>query len=102
MSLPPLSHLQYAVLDILGHRELSGREVREALKSRKISKSGPAFYQLMSRMEDSKFIDGRYEEKIIQGQRIKERRYFMKGEGAKALAATVGFYAQKGESYGLL
>lgn len=92
MSLPPLSPLQYAVLEILGSRELSGREVREHLKTRKISKSGPAFYQLMSRLEDAKFVEGKYDEKIVAGQRIKERRYFLKGEGAKALNLTRDFY----------
>ena len=93
MSLPELSHLQIAILDSLGPKELSGRELREALKKNKISKSGPAFYQLMARLEDAKFVKGFYEEKIVEGQRIKERRYQMTGEGAKALTSAANFYS---------
>jgi DNA-binding PadR family transcriptional regulator len=93
MSLPQLSHLQAAVLDALGPRELSGRELREALKQRKIKKDGPAFYQLMSRLEEAKLVEGYYDEKIVEGQRIKERRYILKGEGAKALRDTTSFYS---------
>lgn len=93
MSLPELSHLQIAILDALGPREISGRELREALKKNKISKSGPAFYQLMARLEEAKFVKGSYEEKIVEGQRIKERRYQMTGEGAKALSNAANFYS---------
>ena len=93
MSLPQLSHLQAAVLDALGPRELSGRELREALKKKKINKGGPGFYQLMSRLEEARLIEGHYDEKIVDGQRIKERRYILKGEGAKALRDISSFYS---------
>lgn len=101
MSVPELSHLQIAVLDALGAKELSGRELREALKQRKISKSGPAFYQIMGRLEDAKFVAGRYDEKVIEGQRIKERRYLLTGEGSKALRNAVNFYTPITARYGL-
>ncbi len=101
MSLPELSHLQIAVLDALGATELSGRELREALKQAKISKSGPAFYQLMSRLEDAKFVRGRYDEKVVHGQRIKERRYILTGEGAKALREAASFYTPIAARYGI-
>jgi DNA-binding PadR family transcriptional regulator len=101
MSLPQLSHLQAAVLDALGHRELSGRDLREALNQRRIKKDGPAFYQLMSRLEEAKLVEGHYDEKIVDGQRIKERRYILKGEGAKALQETAAFYSQITSSYEL-
>ena len=94
MSLPTLSHLQAAVLDSLGAKEVSGRELRELLKSKKIKKSGPAFYQLMSRLEDSKFVEGYYEEKVVEGQRIRERRYRLLGEGEKALRKSRNFYSE--------
>lgn len=92
MSVPELSHLQIAVLDALGAKELSGRELREALKQAGVSKNGPAFYQLMSRLEDAKFVDGHYDEKVIEGQRIKERRYILTGEGEKSLRGAMNFY----------
>ena len=101
MSTPELSHLQIAVLDALGAKELSGRELREALKKSKIVKSGPAFYQLMSRLEDAKYVKGRYEEKLVEGQRIKERHYTLTGEGEKALRGAMRFYSPIVTRYGL-
>jgi DNA-binding PadR family transcriptional regulator len=101
MSVPELSHLQIAVLDALGAKELSGRELREALKQAGVSKNGPAFYQLMSRLEDAKFVDGHYDEKVIEGQRIKERRYILTGEGEKALRSAANFYIPIAARYGL-
>jgi DNA-binding PadR family transcriptional regulator len=101
MSVPELSHLQIAVLNALGPKELSGRELREALKTAKISKSGPAFYQIMARLEDAKFVNGRYEEKVVEGQRIRERRYNLTGEGANALRNAVSFYTPIFARHGL-
>ena len=93
MPLPPLTHLQFAILDVLGAKERSGREVREKLKKLGIRKSGPAFYQLMSRLEDAKFIKGWYDQKVIDSQIIKERRYTLLGAGARAWERTLDFYA---------
>ncbi len=69
------NHLQFAVLDALGVPERTGRELRKALADRRVRKSGPAFYQLMSRREDVKFVRGRYTQKIVDGRIIKQRRY---------------------------
>ena len=93
VSLPELSHLQIAVLDAIGPREVTGRELRDRLKQRGISKSGPAFYQLMSRLEDAKFAEGWYDEKIVSGQRIKERCYRLTGLGEKAMRESANFYS---------
>ena len=93
MSMPALSHLQFAVLDVMGAREVSGRDLRASLRSEKgVSKSGPAFYQLMARLEDANFVNGRYEEKVVEGQRIKERRYQLTGDGERARRKAILFY----------
>lgn len=101
MSVPELSHLQIAVLDALGPKELSGRELRDALKAATIAKSGPAFYQIMARLEDAKFVKGWYDEKVIEGQRIRERRYSLTGEGEKALRNAMNFYTPIFARHGL-
>ena len=67
ITLPPLTHLQFAVLDALGASETSGRELRARLREKGIKKSGPAFYQLMSRLEEAKYVKGWYTEEIIDG-----------------------------------
>jgi DNA-binding PadR family transcriptional regulator len=93
MPLPDVSHLQYLILAALLNGSSSGRQVREFLASHGEKKSGPAFYQLMARMEDAKFVTGKYEQKIVEGQIIKERIYEPTGGGVAAFEATRDFYA---------
>jgi DNA-binding PadR family transcriptional regulator len=92
MPLPTLTHLQFSILQSLLNGEKAGREIRDELRKAGEKKSGPAFYQLMSRLEESKFVGGRYDEKVIEGQMIRERRYKILGNGLKAHAHTAQFY----------
>jgi len=92
MPLPDITHLQFLVLDILGGAAKSGREVRAKLAEHGLHKSGPAFYQMMARLEDADFVEGWYEKKTVEGQTIKERRYHIKDTGAEAWTATRDFY----------
>ena len=92
MPLPDITHLQFLILAILMEREQSGRFVREKLAEQGVRKSGPAFYQLMARLEDSRFVKGWYDQKIVDGQIIKERRYKLTGHGAKAVERVEYFY----------
>jgi len=89
---PDLTHLQFVVLDCIGSRSISGRELRDLLAEKGVRKSGPAFYQMMSRMEESKFVLGEYIQKVIDGQTLRERVYTVLGPGARAYDATVRFY----------
>ena len=95
MKLPPLSHLQFAVLSCLGPHKISGRELRALLAKEKIRKSAPSFYQLMSRLEDAKFVHGEYVNKVVEGQTIKERFYRLTGEGDRARREQIEFYQIK-------
>ena len=93
---PPLSALQFAVLDTLGTVELSGKQLRGNLAAeRGIKKSGPSFYQLMARLEEAKLVEGRIDQKIVDGQIIKERFYKVTGEGSRAVHATAHFYQSR-------
>jgi hypothetical protein len=64
------------------------------LKEKGISKSGPAFYQLMGRLEEVKFVKGWYEQQIIDGQIIKERHYQILGNGLRSLNSVKVFYTR--------
>ena len=94
MKLPEITHLQFSVLAYLQSEERAGKAVRAQLAELGMRRSGPAFYQLMSRMEDSGLVDGRYEQKVIDGQIIKERFYAVTDKGLEAWRATRDFYVE--------
>ena len=93
MGLPKLSHLQFLVLGTLLEGELVGRDIRKRLTDFGVRKSGPAFYQLMARLEDSNFVRGRYEQEIVKGQIIRERCYKIRAQGTSAWNACRDFQA---------
>jgi len=92
--LPRLSHLQFLVLGHLLAGPAAGREVRRRLQDFGIRKSGPAFYQLMVRMEDGGLVEGWYEQQIVDSQIIRERHYRVLGTGRKAWEHSRAFYRQ--------
>jgi hypothetical protein len=57
-----------------------------------VKKSGPAFYQLMARLETDGMVKGRYEYSMIENQPIKERWYKLTGAGRRAWESTSEFY----------
>ena len=93
MPLPDITHLQCLLLTALLDSERPGRELRDLLAQEGHRKSGPSFYQLMSRLEDAKFVKGRYDQKVVEGQIIKERVYKITASGSAAVAAVREFYA---------
>lgn len=95
MPIPELTHLQFAILGYLIGSEKAGREIREMLNQEGAQKSGPAFYQLMSRLEDAKLVKGRYEQKTVEGVVIKERRYEITTQGMSAWQLTRDFYFEQ-------
>src|SRR4051812_30274896 len=100
--LPELTHLQFLVLGIIGSGTMSGKELRESLKAEAgIMKSGPAFYQMMARLEEGKFIRGWYEQEVIDGQIFKERHYEVLVGGVRALKQTEAFYRRHAAIGGL-
>ena len=75
MSAPRLSNLQFLVLGALRSGPRTGREIRSELERFDVNKSGPAFYQMMSRLEASGLVSGDYQQEIVESQIIRERRY---------------------------
>ncbi|NKB90489.1 MAG: hypothetical protein GKS06_19960 [Acidobacteria bacterium] len=88
----PLPHLQFAVLGILGGDRLSGRDVRERLGDLGVARGLTAFYRLMSRLEESGMVKGRYEQEVIDGQIVRERVYNATAAGRRARDATANFH----------
>jgi DNA-binding PadR family transcriptional regulator len=94
--LPKLSHAQFAVLSSLMGGPASGRDIRKCLAEFGMRQGGPAFYQLMARMEDANFVVGSYEQKIVKSQIIRERHYRITAVGRGAWNDTRQFYARAG------
>ncbi len=94
MKLPELSHLQFVVIGSLTGGERTGREVRRELKRYRVRQSGPAFYQMMARLEKAGLVEGWYTQEVVDGQIIKERCYRVTGAGSKAWQECRRFYAQ--------
>jgi len=91
--------LQFLVLASLFDGEQSGRFLRQKLAENGERKSGPAFYQMMARLEDAGLVRGHYDQKIVEGQIIKERHYRITGTGTKACRRAYQFYLQRGEAF---
>jgi DNA-binding PadR family transcriptional regulator len=91
-ALPPITHLQFLVLEALTEEEQAGRDLRALLATHAVKSSAPAFYQMMGRLEDTELVEGWYDQKLLGGQNVKERRYRLTRRGASALADTRAFY----------
>jgi DNA-binding PadR family transcriptional regulator len=79
--LPEATHLQLTILRMLvwgPHRSI---EIKQKLYDREIDLSDPSFYQLMKRIENSKWVTGKYIQKIVDGQIIRERVYTITDSG---------------------
>jgi DNA-binding PadR family transcriptional regulator len=61
------------------------------LASIDVNKDGPGFYQLMSRIEEAGYVKGWYQEKVVGGQRLNQRRYRVTDKGVKAREEFRGF-----------
>jgi len=68
--------------------------VRSELKGFGVRKSGPAFYQLMARLEDAGLVVGTYHQEVIQAQIIRERHYKLTAEGSQAWTGSRDFYLE--------
>ncbi len=94
-SLPEITHLQFLVLEALIESDQLGRDVRALLSAHGVRNSAPAFYQMMGRLEDAGLVDGSYDQRIVGGQHVKERRYHLTKAGARAVAETRNFYLDR-------
>ena len=99
-TLPPITHLQFLVLEALTESERAGRELRALLVAHAVKSSAPAFYQMMARLEDAGLVAGEYDQKIVGGQIIKERRYALTQRGDAAWLSTREFYSAAIDEYG--
>ena len=93
--LPPVTHLQFLVLGALAEGEQAGRDLRALLSTYGLKASGPAFYQMMARLEEGGLVEGWYAQQVVDGQHLKERRYRLTRPGRRAHDETRSFYLQR-------
>ena len=99
--LPSITHLQFLVLGVLLDRPQAGRDIRAELRHHGVRRTAPAFYQMMARLEEAGLVRGWYDQKIVDGQIIKERHYKLTASGAAAWSDTRDFYLSTVEELGL-
>ena len=87
-----LPRLQFAVLGILSARKLPGRDIRDELRALGLKKTGPTFYRLMTRLEESGMVEGWYEQNVVDGQIFRERIYRALPAGLRAWRKTSDFH----------
>jgi DNA-binding PadR family transcriptional regulator len=97
-SLPTITHLQFLILEALADSELAGRDLRDLLGGFGVRNSAPAFYQMMARLEAADLVEGWYDQKLVAGQNVKERRYRLTQDGERSVDATRSFYARLASS----
>jgi DNA-binding PadR family transcriptional regulator len=90
--LPVLTHLQFLVLGVLRAGEHPGRALRDALSGYGVRRTGPAFYQLMARLEKERLVDGWYEQITAGDQLVTERHYRITAEGSRRWKEAQAFY----------
>jgi DNA-binding PadR family transcriptional regulator len=90
--LPGITHLQFVVLTALRAGDRPGRSIREELRRVGARRTAPAFYQMMARLEDAGLVTGWYEQRVLDGQILKERCYRTTPAGRRAWAETREFY----------
>jgi len=95
--LPELTRLQFLIIETIGAKRMLGAQLRERLKEHNVHRTGPAFYQLMARLEEAELVEGWYKQEVIDGQIIKQRCYRVTGLGERARHATLEFYSQFSE-----
>jgi DNA-binding PadR family transcriptional regulator len=96
--LPDITHLQFLVLGVLLNGEHPGRTVRDAIARFGVRRSGPAFYQMMARLEREGMVKGWYEQIAVGDQMVTERRYRILPAGSKVWTRTRAFYETVAEA----
>jgi DNA-binding PadR family transcriptional regulator len=92
--IPDLTTRQFFVLSLLLDRELEGRALRSSMAQHGASTGRPAFYRLMSRLEDDKFVEGWYEQREVDGDTVRIRKYRITSAGVRAAEAMRAFVAE--------
>ena len=95
MPLPDLTGLQFAAIACLLDGEMSGRKLRAAMKKAKVPMNPPAFYRLMLRLEEADLASGRFKNKTVGAQTVRERLYKITIDGQAALRQAEQFFATK-------
>jgi DNA-binding PadR family transcriptional regulator len=93
---PTITHLQFLVLGTLVAGERPGREIRDVIARFGVRRTAPAFYQMMARLERSRWVEGWYEQITVGDQAVTERRYRLRPAGARVWNEARAFYESVG------
>lgn len=81
-----LTSLQLTLLNqLLSHGSTSGSDLLSYIRSKRISISGPSFYQVMAKLEANGMVSGWDEQQELDGATWKSRTYSLNNAGLEAV-----------------
>lgn len=81
-----MTHLQFIALVFISKQPgISSSQLQIRFSEFKEPRSGPAFYRLMFRLEESGWTYGTYEKHDVNGQIVRIKRYYLTPAGSVAL-----------------
>jgi len=87
--LPEITDLQFTILDLIRNGSATGAEIRSGLRDYGDTRSYPAFYQLMGRIEAQGLVDGKTNTKSHM------RSYTLTKKGKRQYDDKTEFFARK-------
>ena len=87
MGNPHYNFSQMATVDIIAkHGQINGVDLRRELAAEGVKKSGPAFFDMMMRLESAGLIRSWHDnETLVKGRRRRTKFYCLEGDGFRAL-----------------
>ena len=83
MRMPKVTLLQWFVFNQLRDGERSTESLRSAVRKAGVSASVPAFQQLLGRLEDAGYLNGRYQRGTTDGRAVRYRVYRLTKAGLR-------------------
>ena len=68
------------ILNLIGDKPITDRELMLKLREKGYKKSRPGFYLDMAKLEDTGLVEGKWESKTVNGKNVKYRTYKRKAK----------------------
>ena len=87
-----LTNLQFGILGAVRYSWRAGDFIREQMRIARVPVEGPAFYQLMARLEKAQLLEGKYTTRMLGKQIVRKRSYHCTLKGIQAYNSLRAFH----------